>query len=161
MASRDITKCVPYLVRKYAELNQKCMLKGLQILLTCTARDQKEQIALYAQGRDSLALVNEKRRVAFLPPITQKQNVKVTWTLDSLHVVSPARPLAEAFDFVVVKAGAAIWDVKADVNGDHIPDYQQVAQIGREIGLVCGADFKPSPDYPHMQVPPNYKGVAV
>ncbi len=152
MASRDILKCVPKLRELYQALWLEARKIGIDIVLTCTAREQKEQIALYSQGRESLAMVNEKRRVAFLPPITQKQNVKVTWTLDSKHITSPKRPLSEAFDIVIIKDKQAQWSVKVNVNKNDIPDYVELANIGRKLGLKPGADFK-SPDYPHFEIP--------
>lgn len=152
MASRDIMKCVPDLRELFLRHKMECQKIGINIALSCTSRDYIEQLALHAQGRESLDMVNHQRANAGLPPITEAQNKScVTWTLDSAHIINGKRELSEAYDIYIVKDGKAIWDVKADVNGDNLPDYKQVADIGRRLGLKCGADF-PKPDYPHYEV---------
>jgi len=155
MASRDINQCVIWLRKKWVELKALCADKGIDIRLSCTSRSCNEHGALYAQGRRTLDVVNHLRENVGLPSINAIQNKrKVTWTLNSKHVISDKRPLSEAFDIFIQKDNQAIWDLKADVNKDSIPDYKQVAEIGRSIGLVCGADFS-TPDYPHFECPSN------
>jgi hypothetical protein len=158
MSSRDINQCVPFLVSRYYELWRRTNNIGLQIALTCTSRLAIEQRALYAQGRELLVTVNHLRDNAGLYLITEKENKIVTWTLDSKHIITDKRPLAEAFDIVIMKGKRAQWDLKVDVNANDIPDWIEVAQIGKEIGLRCGAYFldkngKPKPDYPHYETP--------
>lgn len=155
MASRDIKKCVPKLQEIWPLHKAECAKIGIQIALSCTAREAIEQRALYAQGRAALDIVNHLRGNAGLPSITEQQNkLCVTWTLDSKHIINDKRSLSEAYDIFVIKNGVAVWDVKADVNGDQIPDYLQVAEIGRSLGLIPGAYFpKPAkPDFPHFEI---------
>lgn len=170
MSSRDILMCVPPLRGLYVELAKRSLLAGVPIMLTCTSRDFMEQVALYAQGRESLIFVNEKRRKVRLPPISAAQNMYcVTWTLDSKHIVGHGRLLSEAFDIAVIKNKIVYWDIKADVDADGVPDYLEVARIGRELGLVCGADFTKiknnkriaNPDYPHFEIPSTLLKEAV
>lgn len=152
MSSRDITRCVQKLQKLYPILYQKSKDIGIEIMLTCTSRSLDEQSALYAQGRDDLNTVNSKRKLANMTPITDSENkYKVTWTMNSKHIVSDARPLAEAFDIVIVKGKTAQWSMKTNVNSNDIPDYVEIANIGKSIGLKAGADFS-SPDYPHFEV---------
>ena len=95
-------------------------------IVTSTYRDDEYQAWLFAQGRTRPG------------PI-------VTWTLNSYHVKR------EAWDIAFRKNGTILWDVaKTDVNNDQIPDYKELAQVGRELGLIVGADF-PKPDWPHYQ----------
>ena len=152
MYSRKIEDCVPKLRSAWLVFKSKVKVQlGLDIILTCTAREYIEQLALYSQGREELDMVNHKRENAGLPPIDAAHNIKVTWTLDSKHIIGSGRAQAEAFDIAIVKNDKAVWDVKADINGDNMPDYRQVAEIGKGFGLRAGADFK-NPDYPHFEI---------
>lgn len=151
MSSRNIKDCVLQLQEIYPKFKQEALDKGIDFILTCTARTLKEQTALYAQGREILDMVNAKRQIAGLPPIKASANKKVTWTMNSKHITTPNEPLAKAFDVVIVKDGAAQWSVKTNVNNNDKPDYIELAEIGKKLGLKAGADFK-SPDYPHFEI---------
>jgi hypothetical protein len=131
----------------------------LRFRVTSTGRDYKVQVALYAQGRESLANVNAYRMAAGLSPITEKENRnRVTWTLNSLHVIrrddnDPDNDYAEAFDIVLYNGGGrAHYDVKVDANAASGPDYDEAGRIGESVGLVWGGRFR-NPDRPHYQRP--------
>lgn len=96
----------------------------IPFIVTSTLRTQEEQDALYEQGRT-------------------KPGKIVTWTHRSKHIEG------KAFDIAILKNEKPVWDLKVDVNDDEIPDYQEAAEIGRNIGLRAGADFK---DYPHFEL---------
>ena len=143
MPSTDLNQCVPELAGKATLLIEKCKEQGIIIAITCTSRTLSEQIALYAQGRKSLLVVNDLRHDAELPHIREQDNHIVTWTLDSKHVINSKRPQAEAFDIVLMKNGKPDWlDIKT---------YKKIAEIGKSIGLKSGADFKKK-DYPHFEI---------
>lgn len=135
-----------------------CKVQGHDVTITSVDRDYKEQYALYCQGREPLDVVNEFRKIACLPPISQAENQKkVTWTLNSKHIINldderKDNDKSDAIDFVILKNGKAIWDVKADVNADKQPDYKQCALIGESLGFISGMRFK-NPDYPHLELP--------
>ncbi len=159
MASREISQCVPQLQAKYYRMKDIAESKGVHFALTCTSRLAIEQRALFAQGREKLEMVNHLREDAGLYAITEEANKRpVTWTLDSKHIINDKRRLSEAFDVVILgKDDKASWDLKVDANDDDIPDWLELAEIGRSVGLKCGADFmgkdgKPKPDYPHFEV---------
>lgn len=83
-------------------------------------RDQEFQDWLWAQGRTRPG------------PI-------VTWTRNSRHTER------RAWDIAIrdPKTGKIDWSVvKADVDLDHLPDYEEMAEIGRGMGLAVGMDFK-------------------
>jgi len=158
MASRDLSRLIPEMQVKvsamfvWLEANTGLKL-GRDIIVTCTAREKAEQVALYAQGRESLAQVNALRKAVYLPPIGEEQNKHcVTWTLDSRHIPETPGGQVTALDVAIIKNGAATWDIKADVNHDHIPDYEEVAKAAELCGLESGARWK-KPDYPHIQMP--------
>lgn len=157
MASRNLDDLVPELKEKAVQHQQKCKEAGIDIMFTCTARSTKEQIALYAQGRQGIEEVNELRRIAKMPPITEESNKRaVTWTLNSKHLIdlddaNPENDKARAYDIAVVKDGKAVWDVKISLNENDIPDYEEVARIGEDLGIKAGARFK-NPDFPHFEM---------
>ena len=157
MASRSLDDLIPELKEKAIKHQGLCKEARIEIIFTCTARLVKEQIALYAQGRQSLDEVNELRRIAGLWSITEEANQrKVTWTLNSKHLidledVNLYNDKARAYDIAIVKEGKTNWDIKVDVNDNEIADYEEVARIGESIGLKAGARFK-YPDYPHFEL---------
>jgi peptidoglycan L-alanyl-D-glutamate endopeptidase CwlK len=51
----------------------------------------------------------------------------------------------------MVNNGKVSWDIKADVNHDEIPDYDEAGQIGESVGLEWGGRFS-TPDRPHFQL---------
>lgn len=116
---------------------------GQRFILTCTYRSQQEQDALYAQGRTDIQSVNDLRQRAGLPPIKPHENSKVTWTRKSNHTQRTA------FDIAMLdKNHKLIWKVIA---------YKPAGEIGKQIGLAWGGDFRdkngrPIPDYPHFEM---------
>ena len=152
MASRNIDDLTPTLREKWLRVRQKATERGITIIETCTARDLKEQTALYAQGRNELPLVNELRKIAGLPLIDGLTNSrKVTWTMKSKHVVKLDKgEKSKAVDFAVVVRGKVSWDIKVNCNDNDIPDYYEVGQIAKDEGLVWGGDWS-SPDFPHVE----------
>jgi peptidoglycan L-alanyl-D-glutamate endopeptidase CwlK len=157
MASRKIEDLTIPLQFLYKEFNIRMAKAGIPFVVTCTARTVKEQQALYAQGRDTLKNVNALRKMAGLPPITDKENkYKVTWTLNSKHLIdlddgNTDNDKARAFDIVITDKGKANWDVKVNVNKNAIPDYEEAGKIAESIGLKWGGRWK-TPDYPHFEM---------
>lgn len=159
MASRDINKLVPELKEKFWKFKEKAEAKGILFIVTCISRSILEQMALYVQGRLPVKDVNRFREVAGLPAITTKQNKKVTWTLSSKHVTNMFdkdlnNDLSRAFDIVLIKDKKAVWNIKADINKNNIPDYEELGRIGEKLGLTWGGRWNP-PDFAHFQIKEN------
>ena len=153
MASRDIKMCVPELQGKYWELKKYGSVIGIEIMLTCTSRWHLEQVALFAQGRNELAIVNHTTANVGLPPITAAENKKVTWTVNSKHIIHKEGELCRAFDITILKEGTKIphWCLKTDVDSNGLPDYLELALIGEKVGLIPGA-FWDTPDSVHYEI---------
>lgn len=156
MASRKIQDLDPRL-QEIAPVHMRlCKEAGVPIILTCTARDNMEQMALYSQGRMPLEYVNMMRTEAGIWLIGEEENKrKVTWTLKSRHVVDLDKgEKARAYDVALLRVvkgrNRAHWNIKEDINGNDISDYEEVASIGESLGLVAGARWN-SPDWPHFQ----------
>ena len=155
----DMSKALKF---KYFDFSNEMTKAGLVFDLTSVARDYKEQLALFAQGRESLTKVNALRAIALMPPIRNDiENKIVTWTLNSKHIVNrqnetPFDDLSNAFDIILIKTIIPLkpsrhYDLKISVNNNKIPDYLEASEIGKKVGLIVGASFK-NPDYPHYQV---------
>ena len=116
----------------------------------------KEQVALYAQGREKLEVTNALRKIAGLPPITWQANChRVTWTLQSKHLVdlddgNPDNDKSRAFDIAIVSEGRPTWDIKVSTNDNSVPDYDEAGSIGESVGLKWGGRFR-KPDRPHFE----------
>lgn len=157
MASRRIEDCVPELQEKYKAFAVGMDAAGIPYMITCTARRVREQIALYAQGREKLDHVNALRKLAGMAPITWQENArKVTWTLASNHLIdlddnNPDNDHSRAFDIAIMRDGRPTWDLKVNINANDIPDYDEAGRIGEAVGLRWGGRF-PSPDRPHFEV---------
>lgn len=130
---------------------------GLLYVLTFTARTLQFQAALYAQGRQPLDEVNKLRACLGLTPISDKENVKVTWTMLSFHVVDlldgrTDNDKCRAFDFALERDVKHIhYDTKLSINNNAIPDYREAGLLGEKVGLVAGMRFK-NLDWGHLQI---------
>ena len=63
---------------------EECIKQGIDLVITQTFRSPELQEAYYSQGRESLEIVNLKRKKVGLDKITEKENKIVTnaapWT---------------------------------------------------------------------------------
>jgi peptidoglycan L-alanyl-D-glutamate endopeptidase CwlK len=155
MASRSTDDMTPALYSRYLLMREKADKAGIPFILTSVSRFVKEQFALYAQGRQPLIEVNRLRGMAGMVPIPASDNIIVTWTLQSNHLIdlddgNPKNDKSRAFDIAVVKDGRAIYDLKVNINANDLPDYLELANIGESVGLISGSKFK-KPDYPHYE----------
>lgn len=156
MASRALSDLEPGLEAKARLFLKLCAERGLPVHITCTGRTEAEQLALYAQGREPLAAVNEKRSACGLWSLKEEENRIVTWTMESRHLVKFDQATgallrkARAFDVAIVKDKQFIWELKVDVNDNDIPDWNELGALGEECGLVWGGRWK-RPDRPHFQ----------
>jgi hypothetical protein len=107
-------------------------------------RTYAKQEAYYAQGRETLLQVNEKRKAAGLYLLTyEKQNYKITWTLKSKHLDGLAMDILP-----VDGKGNPTWDL-----AHYRKQFEIIRNAGRDAGLECGADWPDAQkDWPHYQV---------
>lgn len=138
----------PELIQQFKE---GCKKVGHSVTITSIDRTMNEQIALFHQGRYSLADVNEKRKMAGLVEIKEEQNKVVTWTMNSKHIPDSVTGKSHAFDFAIVKDGRVCWSLKSDVDQDSVFDYDECCEVGEGLGLRSGRSFKHK-DYPHMEI---------
>ena len=170
-----ISQMSPALLAGFTKWDKMMADNKLSYILTCVARTYKEQVAIYAQGRESYEHVNQYRAIAGMSPmtfdkteyakaITKPGNNKFTisWTMNSKHIVNPDdmrldNDKSNAFDFAVITHGILTYDIKANTNDNQINDYIEAGGYAVQVGLRSGKDFKnakgqPKPDYPHIEV---------
>jgi peptidoglycan L-alanyl-D-glutamate endopeptidase CwlK len=114
-------------------------------VVTSTLRTADEQVALYAQGRAPLAIVNLLRKKAGMGPTTEGENAKTITLCDGVNTLSNHQG-GKAMDVVPANMnGSPIWPNPAD------PRWLQIATAGKAAGLTWGGDWPQFKDYPHYQ----------
>lgn len=156
--SRDLNKMHPELRIMFESFMEKMFEANLPFMVTSVDRSIVEQMALYAQGRMSRDDVNIYRGGARLLLLTHdKENRKVTWTLNSKHVTNMFdedlnNDLSRAFDIALKANNVPHWNLKIFVGGDkERSDYEEAGEIGESCGLRWGGRFR-SPDYCHFEI---------
>jgi peptidoglycan L-alanyl-D-glutamate endopeptidase CwlK len=88
--SRDLNRATPRL-KAFAEklIAEVKRILGIDIFPVDVDRPFDVQVAYYAQGREPLDITNRLRKRAGLAPIGESENKKkITWTMDSRHIVN-------------------------------------------------------------------------
>lgn len=108
-----------------------------------TLRELAVQMAYYSRSRMGIIDVQAMFRAAGLWMISSSEASKPsTWTLESKHLKG------KAFDSAPSKDGVnPDWQAPPEV-------WEEMHQIARSVGLLCGADFKlpAKPDGPHYEI---------
>lgn len=127
-----LAELAPQVRDMWMTANDMLVAEGIDAEVTQGLRTFNTQAALYAQGRESLAQVNEKRTAIGLAAITEEQNSRpVTWAKpgESWHQYECA------LDSVPFVSGQPIWDVAH-------PSFARMVAVARSVGFVCGADWE-------------------
>ena len=112
-------------VRAKAELFLgKCEAEGIDVLVTCTWRDDEAQDALYAQGRMRPGKIVTKARGG-----------------ESFHQYKVA------FDIVPLRNGKCVWGTK----GEDKKLWVHLGELGESVGLEWAGRWKGFPEFPHFQ----------
>lgn len=129
-----------------------CRKNGINLVITQTLRSMELQDAYYSQGRDSLDIVNSKRKKVGLLSIKNNEN----------KIITKAKAGSSPHNY-----GLA-WDIACIVNGkvdyNNLELYKKCGNIAKTISfeghtIEWGGDFKSIKDYPHFQLKnwKNYK----
>lgn len=141
MASREITDLHPLMQLKAIAFRKKCAAAGVDVLIYCTWRSNKEQDELYAMGRTTKSNIG----VSILRPLGKVvTNAKGGQSAHN-HTVD-GKPASKAWDCCPMVGGKPVWDEKH-------PAWIIIGRIAAELGLQWygepGAKFK---EYPHIQM---------
>jgi peptidoglycan L-alanyl-D-glutamate endopeptidase CwlK len=133
----------PALAEKVRRMAETGEAEGLPIVrVTQGGRSWNEQAALYAQGRETLEQVNERRAAVHWPPIPAPEN----------HRVTNAPPghgwhnFFMAVDIAPDNPDLPGW--QPDWNPDH-PAWKRYVEIGESLGLRSGISWH---DQPHFEL---------
>ena len=134
----------PALRQRCFQLIHKLAEEGLSFGAFMGLRSFDSQRALYAQGREPLALVNALRRKAELGEITEP---------DNHHIVTTKQVGFHNFGLAV--------DLVEDGNPDQVgiqwswsrnADYLSIGKYTKDLGLIYGGFWKSFKDYPHVEL---------
>lgn len=131
ISSRKLEDLHPDLIPKAKNFKRICQSRGVDIIFTCTYRDDECQDSLYAQGRTKPGKIVTNARAG--------QSAHNTLGADG-------KPAAMAFDVVPVRDGKPIWDVED-------PAWQVVGEVATELGLLWAGYWTKFKEYPHCQLP--------
>jgi len=119
----------------YRHVNNTLLGKGVRLRFAYTYRTNKEQAALYAQGRT-------------------KPGIKVT----NANAWQSIHNYGLAFDIVLLldknldgNFETATWDMISDFDKDGLSDWMEVVNYFKSIGWEWGGDWRSFPDMPHFQ----------
>ena len=140
------------------------------LVVTSILRSDAQQIALFAQGRQSLAQVNVLRAAAGMTPIDVKANAHRVTNCDGVHnrsrhqgVLYEGRMVSRAVDL------APSWDADGPGTGKPIIDwndrgrFNRIGPLAESVGLMWGGNWISFQDLPHVELPadvPNTAAVA-
>ena len=114
------------------KLIERCYARGVWIVITQGFRTYAEQDALYAQGRNG-----DKR-----PKVTKARGGY------SNHNFGFAADFA-----LLLRDGRTVsWDTLRDDDKDSLPDWSEVVEEAKRLGLEWGGDWHSFKDMPHLQM---------
>lgn len=122
-------------------MKARLALDGYDAEFVCGLRDEHHQMALYAQGRCPLVVVQYVRRIAGLPALDKRDNAYTVTECDGQEKKSSHQD-GRAFDAVVVKNGKYLWRYQL-----HRKAYEAIGEVGKLHGFVWGGDFMPLDEY--------------
>ena len=142
--NRSLSDLKPRVAAAAARAMADLSARGIKAIVTSTLRTEAEQAALYSQGRDSLEVTNEKRKVAGMPPISKAESGYTVTNADGVRHKSNHQGGA-ALDVVPEQGGRPVWPTASD------PRWKQIAGVFKKYGFEWGGDWKDFPDLPHYQ----------
>lgn len=109
-------------------------------------RTDQEQIALYAQGRKPLGVVNALRAKAGMRALLENENKYTVTECNGVNKRSPHQD-RKAIDYVPIdNKGKPCWPSLKD------PRWEEIAKCFEIAGMVSGLRWK-KPDAPHHELP--------
>jgi peptidoglycan L-alanyl-D-glutamate endopeptidase CwlK len=133
-------ECAAAAMRALADLK----LRDIPYAVTSTLRTTAEQVALYAQGRESLIAVNAKRAAADMAPIPDAENRYTVTNCDGVKTRSRHQS-GLAIDVVPLGMHGPEWPDSRDVR------WEDIANSFEREGFEWGGRWKDFPDRPHYQ----------
>jgi hypothetical protein len=108
--------------------------QGDAVFVDSTRRLDAEQVSLYAQGREPLAVVNALRAAVGFYPLTEEENKRIVTNCDGVKIRS-AHQDGRALDVVPAVNGKPVWPVASD------PRWRKIAAAFTAQGFTWGGDW--------------------
>jgi peptidoglycan L-alanyl-D-glutamate endopeptidase CwlK len=121
--SRDLNELLPVVRDAAKRALTKVDELGIDVLVTCTYRDPKEQARLYAQGRTT--------------PGRKVTNAKPGQSFHEYRVAIDLYPLING---------------KPDFSGSHVDLWKKIAQCFKDEGFEWAYEWKTFKEMPHFQM---------
>jgi peptidoglycan L-alanyl-D-glutamate endopeptidase CwlK len=146
MSSRNISDLHPKIAQKAALFLEECKNRELPVIITSTRRSSVEQAALYAQGREPMAVVNGMRIAAGMQPLEEEGYALAHSIVTLAKAGESIHEYGLAFDAVPLWHDKPMWD-KSN------PLWYKMGWIG---GIVCDLEWGgiwsgKMVDFPHFQ----------
>lgn len=120
---------------------------GIKFFIDSTLRTTEEQQALFSQGREALSIVNQKRSIAGMTPIGDKDNGYTVTNCDGIKNRSRHQS-GKAVDIAPVDSrGNPYWPA-ATSNA-----WQLIAGCMKKQGFISGLYWSDFVDPPHHELP--------
>ena len=147
---KDFNKLKPEFREKLQKALKELDEKRIAYAIIETYRDQEVQDAYYAQGRESLDIVNQKRIDAGLSVIDEYQN---------RHIITKARHSKHtdglAADIVPVLSNGRIpWTIR---DASTAALWLSISEVMKKHGLTWGGDWDPKNDWSIGWDPAHYE----
>ncbi|MDQ0496381.1 peptidoglycan L-alanyl-D-glutamate endopeptidase CwlK [Paenibacillus brasilensis] len=113
------------------KLIERCYARGVWVLITQGLRTYAEQDTLYAQGRTKPGKVVTKARGGY-------SNHNFGFAADFALLLRDGRTVS--------------WDTLKDDDKDSLPDWSEVVEEAKKLGLEWGGDWRSFKDMPHLQM---------
>ena len=130
ITSRSLSDLHPIVQPLCQKFLDACKAQGIDILVTCTYRDNEAQDALYARGR---TITEENGQ-----PVRIVTNAKGGQSAHNYRL---------AFDMVPLRDGKPVWGT----SGADGMLWQQVGNIGEGVGREWAGRWPTFKEFPHLQ----------
>lgn len=151
MASRKIEDLHPITQQKAKEFLELAKKNGIEVLIYCTYRSPEEQGILYKQGRlrefgITVSELNEERKKLGLYPLSEKEANRI---VTNAKAWQSFHQYGFAFDCVPLQGGKPDWS--------NAEAYRLLGEIGKQVGLEWGGNWKHFKEFPHFQDSETYQ----
>lgn len=121
---------------RFIDLEATFNAQGMRYIRWATIRFDKEQYALWCQGRKPLYETNNNRIEAGLSIISESENKNIVTSCDGYKIKSQHQ-FGNAVDYVILdRRGNPTWDY---IN--FASEYRALRDIGTTLGFNCGGSW--------------------
>lgn len=152
---RNIETLAPVMQLRVKRFLAECKRQGIKVEVIETVRSEDVQKAYFAQGRESLEVVNELRKKAGLYLLSESENKKTITNCDGVKNKSNHQKRADGWGYAidiapVNNSGSIWWNAPEQV-------WQEIGLLAESFGLDwCaggyGATWGKGWDNPHFEL---------